>query len=132
MATPESSSSTRRPIKDAAAAAIVKDMQTAAKNLFRSIDETVKTARYGYSFAKEAETLCDYLLDPSAAYGDQSIQNCIKGMQQTAKEASEKASSAAESSRKSRVEFDRVRDVSIVSEDAKILLKDHCVGWGCH
>jgi hypothetical protein len=114
MATPECCSSTCRPEHEAAAG-IIKDIQTAAQNFFRSIDKTIDTARKGYTFAKEAETLCGYLLDPSAKHGDQSIQKHIEEMQKTAREAHEMASLAAKLVRKSREEFIGVRDVTTFS-----------------
>jgi len=64
---------------------IIKHIQEQSVAYYQALDLSIKTVENGYTFSKDSELLCDYLLDPKNTVEE--LQEFIDDMRKNAKQA---------------------------------------------
>lgn len=85
--------------------AVLRSAMQEAKAFYRSIDQSLQTAQAGYSFAQDAELLCDCLLKPKGTHSVEELTEYIEDMQRVAQTAHSQAKAASDMFRGNRQNF---------------------------
>ncbi|CAG7848398.1 SubName: Full=Uncharacterized protein {ECO:0000313/EMBL:CCA73656.1} [Serendipita indica DSM 11827] len=84
---------------------ILGKVRNEVKRYYNAVNGSLQTAQSGYSFAKDAEALCDFLMEPKGTYSAHEIREFIDDMRVIARKAHADANATAAMFRKNRQNF---------------------------